>query len=344
MKENYIGRLIVGTEIEDYFMVKAIGVRMGSNNKAYLDVTLGDRTGEASCKKWAVSPNEEAKLSAIKEGDIVKVRGEVKDWNGNKQMIISTIRPTNPEDLIDMKDFVKSAPENPEDMYDFILKEAESIEDQDLKRVAITLLTRNKSKLMYYPAAAKNHHAEFGGLLWHMKRMLMAGLSLCKVYDFLDIDLVVTGVIVHDMEKLNEIEAGELGMASGYSKKGQLLGHIVQGVDMLGNLGREMEIPEEKILVLQHMVLSHHYEADFGSPKKPMFPEAEILHYLDIMDARMYDMEEALRGVQPGTFSERVRTLDGRKLYRPEFCDELESQEEVLTPEIAGFTDEKEWT
>ena len=92
---------------------------------------------------------------------------------------------------------------------------------------------------------------------------------------------------------------------------------------MIDELCKELGVPEEKALVLEHMVLSHHYEPDFGSPKKPMFPEAEVLHYLDILDARMYDMEEALIGLQPGNFSERVRTLDGRKVYRPSFAPEI---------------------
>ena len=125
------------------------------------------------------------------------------------------------------------------------------------------------------------------------------------------------------MEKLNEINAGENGVASGYSAKGQLLGHIVQGVSMIDELTAELGIPEEKALVMEHMILTHHYEPEFGSPKKPMFPEAEILHYLDMIDARMYDMEEALYGIEPGAFSERIRTLDNRRMYRPAFMKKI---------------------
>ena len=340
MKETYISTLETGSNIIDFFMVKSIGLKIGNNNKQYLDVTLGDRTGDISCKKWDISHDEEANVSSIGEGDVVKVSAQVSEWNKNKQLIIRSIRKANQEDFIDMSDFVKAAPEDPQEMYDYILGEAKAMADEDLKKVAVTLMERNKDRLLYYPAAAKNHHAEFAGLLWHMKRMLMSGLSLCRIYDYLDIDLVVTGVIIHDMEKLNEIDSSEQGMASGYSKKGQLLGHIVQGVDMLGSLGKELGIPEEKILVMQHMVLTHHYEPDYGSPKKPMLPEAELLHYLDIMDARLYDIEEAITGIEPGSFSDRVRTLDNRRIYRPEFCDKLEPKEEILTPENAGLIED----
>lgn len=130
-------------------------------------------------------------------------------------------------------------------------------------------------------------------------------------------DLVAAGVILHDIEKLNEILSNEYGVSPGYSFEGQMLGHIVQGIKLLDRTCRELGISEEKTLMLEHMILSHHYEPEFGSPKKPLFPEAEVLHYLDILDARMFDMEDALNGVAPGEFSDRIWTLDNRRIYKP---------------------------
>ena len=150
-----------------------------------------------------------------------------------------------------------------------------------------------------------------------MKRMIAMGERYCEVYTKLNRDLIVTGVIIHDIEKLNEIDADETGIASGYSFEGQLLGHLVQGVKTIDRLAEELCIGREKAVMLEHMILTHHYEPEYGSPKKPLFPEAEILHYLDIVDARMYDMEEALFGTRPGEFSEKVWTLDNRRLYKP---------------------------
>jgi 3'-5' exoribonuclease len=170
---------------------------------------------------------------------------------------------------------------------------------------------------MYYPAASKNHHAQMAGLLYHVKRMLMNGERMCQVYTNLNADLVMAGVILHDMEKINEIESNELGIASGYSFEGQMLGHLIQGVKTLDRLTLELDFPREKAIMLEHMILSHHYEPEFGSPKKPLFPEAEILHYLDIIDARMFDMQDALDKTEPGEFSDRVWTLDNRRLYKP---------------------------
>lgn len=202
-------------------------------------------------------------------------------------------------------------------MYAYILEKAENFQDEDLKKLCVKMLTENKEKLMYYPAAQKNHHAEMAGLLYHIKRMLMNGERMCQVYTMLNQDLVLAGVILHDMEKLNEIESNELGISSGYSFEGQMLGHLIQGVKTLDRLTTELNFPKEKAIMLEHMILSHHYEPEFGSPKKPLFPEAEILHYLDIIDARMYDMQDALDKTDPGEFSERVWTLDNRRLYKP---------------------------
>ena len=216
-----------------------------------------------------------------------------------------------------MREFVKAAPEDPEDMYSYIHGAAEAMTDKDLRALCVKVLDENREKLMYYPAAQKNHHAELGGLLYHTKRMLMTGERVCQVYTNLNRDLVAAGVILHDMEKLNEIESEEDGIATGYSFEGQMLGHIIQGVKTLDKLTTELGFPREKAIMLEHMILSHHYEPEFGSPKKPLFPEAEVLHYLDILDARMFDMQDALESTEPGSFSDRIWTLDNRKLYKP---------------------------
>ena len=317
MKQFYAADLHTQTEITDFFMVKSAGIKVGSNKKQYFDVLLGDKTGEVNSKKWDISEREAPVLAAIKEGDIIKVRAQVTDWQGQTQLRIGRIRMSNPEDGLDVSDYIKTAPERSEDMYDFIYRTADAMEDQDLRRLCTKVLSDNRNRLMYYPAATRNHHAEYGGLLYHVKRMLMTGLRVCEVYQNLNRDLVAAGVILHDIEKLNEIQSNEYGISPGYSFEGQLLGHLVQGVKFLDRTCRELGFSEEKTLMLEHMILSHHYEPEFGSPKKPMFPEAEVLHYLDILDARMVDMEDALRGVEPGTFSDRIWTLDNRKVYKP---------------------------
>lgn len=317
MKETYIKDLRKDQEITDFFMAKTIAVKVGANGKQYLDLVLCDKTGDITGKKWDVSDSEYPALISIEEKSIVKIKGIVTEWAGQLQLRVQRIRVANEQDDQHMIDFVKAAPEKPEDMYDYIVAAAESMEDRDLKNLCMKLLTDNRDKLMYYPAAQKNHHAQLGGLLYHMKRMLMTGQRVCEVYTNLNRDLVSTGVIIHDMEKLNEIESGPDGIATGYSFEGQMLGHIIQGVKSIDRLTLELDFPREKAIMLEHMILAHHYEPEFGSPKKPLFPEAEVLHYLDILDARMFDMHSALEATEAGSFSDRVWTLDNRKLYKP---------------------------
>lgn len=317
MKEVFVRELRKDQEITDFFMAKTIAIKVGANGKQYLDITLSDKTGDISGKKWDVSDAEYPTLNAIAEKSIVKIKAVVTEWAGQLQLRVQRIRVAVQEDGQQMADFVKAAPEEPEAMYKYIYDVAESMKDTDLKGLCIKLLTDNREKLMYYPAAQKNHHAELGGLLYHMKRMLMTGERACQVYTNLNRDLVCTGVIIHDIEKLNEIMSDPDGIATGYSFEGQLLGHIIQGVKTIDRLTMELGFPREKAIMLEHMILSHHYEPEFGSPKRPLFPEAELLHYLDILDARMFDMQDALESTEPGTFSERVWALDNRRLYKP---------------------------
>ncbi|MBR3297179.1 MAG: HD domain-containing protein [Firmicutes bacterium] len=318
-KEFFVNTLNVDDDFTDFFLVKDISVKIGSNHKKYLDLTLSDRTGDINGKKWDVSDEEEMNLSRIKAGDYVKVHAQVNEWNNTRQLRVLRIRKGQKEDKLDLSEFITAAPEDPEEMYEFLVKKAESIGDEGLRKMALKFLTDEKSRLLYYPAAMKNHHAEYAGLLWHMKRMLMLGERACEVYDILDRDWIVCGVILHDMEKLNEIQSNELGISPGYTFEGQLLGHITQGIKTVELMAREIGLDAEKTVMLEHMIESHHYEPDFGSPKKPMFAEAEMLHYLDMVDSKLFDYEEALAGVAPGCFSDRVRTLDGRMLYKPTF-------------------------
>lgn len=317
MKETYINQLRADAEIQDFFLVKSIAVKIGSNKKQYLDLLLADCSGEVTAKKWDVADTELPSLCEIKDGDIVKVKAQVTEWNGMKQLRILRIRKAVGQDALEMIDYIKAAPEKPEEMFSYIKNAVDIMMDAELKTLCTRLLDKNRERLLYYPAAVKNHHAELGGLLYHMKRMLDMGEKACLVYENLKRDWVVCGVIIHDMEKLNEIEANEMGVASGYSFEGQLLGHLVQGVKSIDRMAEEIGIDHEKAIMLEHMVLSHHYEPEFGSPKKPLFPEAEMLHYLDMIDAKMFDMKQALEGTEPGTFSDKIWTLDNRRLYRP---------------------------
>ena len=319
MKQFYAGKLEVNEEITDFFMIKSAAVRTGSNGKDYLDLGLGDCSGEINGKKWDISPDELPAIKALAEGDLVKIKGLVTEWNSVKQLRVQRIRKAVPTDDLVMSDYVKAAPEDPAEMFAYVLERANAIKDEGLRRIAVDALEENKDRLLYYPGAMRNHHAELGGLLYHIRRMLTMGLKACQVYTNLDKDWVVCGVIMHDMEKLSELKSNEMGISSGYTASGNMLGHLVMGAIKLEERAKAAGLSKEKTVMMQHMIISHHYEPEFGSPIKPLFPEAELLHYLDMLDAKMFDFEAALETAEPGSFTERVRTLDGRMLYKPTF-------------------------
>ena len=211
----------------------------------------------------------------------------------------------------------------PEEMREEIIRAADHIADKDLRLITCELLDRAGDKLLTFPAAKQMHHAERSGLLHHMTTMLRTANAIMSVYPQLNPSLLTAGVIVHDLAKIDEMDADTLGLVSDYSVDGKLLGHIVRGVVNIQLAAEKTKASPAKALLLQHMVLSHHGIPDYGSPIAPKFPEAEVLNTIDTLDARLFEMDEALSRAMPGSFSEKVWGLDNRQLYRiPE--DEVE--------------------
>ncbi|MGI5902172.1 MAG: 3'-5' exoribonuclease YhaM family protein [Desulfitobacteriia bacterium] len=303
-----------GKELFDaFYLLRQVECKTTVNGNKYLDIVLADNTGEISARYWDCKPQEE-KLYA--SGHLVKIRGRVVEWQGQKQVRIELIRPVKEEDGVKLENFVPSAPYSNDEMYAELLDYVARIEEEKIQETVRLILTEGEEKFITHPAALQNHHAIRSGLLYHTLTMLKAGEKILKVYSFLNSDLLYAGIILHDIAKLEEIEANHLGLALDYTVEGQLLGHIVQGIKKVDWAARQVGLDEETNLILQHMILSHHYEPDFGSPKKPMIPEAEVLHHLDILDAKMYDMQKVLQDVQPGEFSAKIWTLDNRRVYK----------------------------
>ncbi|WIF95403.1 3'-5' exoribonuclease YhaM family protein [Caminicella sporogenes] len=301
-----------GDYIEGFFLIKSVEVKTSSNNKNYMDFTLIDNTGEINAKLWECTKEDEEKYLQYQ---LIKVRGNVIEWQGRLQLKIVKIRHATKEDNLNIEDYVLCAPQNPQYMFDEVVKYIEKIENQDIKKIVESIIYESKDKLLFYPAAKTNHHAVRSGLLYHILTMLKSAEKLSEVYTHLNTDLLFAGVILHDIAKVDEMEANKLGIVSDYSSEGQLLGHIIQGIKKIDRVATKIGADEEISMLLQHMVLSHHYEPEFGSPKRPMIPEAELLHYLDIIDARMFDMQKAIEGINFGDFSDKIWILHNRKVY-----------------------------
>ncbi|MEG0774828.1 HD domain-containing protein [Clostridium sp.] len=307
-----------GDKIEGYFLIKTIDCKITNNSSTnkYLDINLTDSTGEINGKLWECNSELEKLFT---DSMVVKIRGVVNEYRGKLQLKIEKIRNVTSEDKINIDDFVLSAPYKSEDMFDIILEFIEKIDNNDVKNIVENIILESSSKMMHYPAAKSNHHAIRGGLLYHTTSMLRAGEKLLEVYTHLNKDLLFAGIILHDIAKIYEMDSSELGIVSQYTTEGQLLGHIILGVNLIDRAGRETKADSEIIMLLQHMILTHHYEPEYGSPKKPMIPEAEMLHHLDILDARMYDMQKALNDVNEGDFSEKVYSLENISIYKSKF-------------------------
>lgn len=311
MKEQVrVADLIPNVGFEGFLLVKASQQRTSSNGSKFLDLTLVDITGEINAKMWdgLVLPPE--------VGRVIKVRGLVQEYNNRMQLRIDKMRLSVGEDEVDMNRLIPCAPRPADEMLDELLNRADAIENKQLKELVLKRLEEAGDKLSIMPAAVKLHHAQRSGLLNHTSTMLKGAEKICELYPFLDADLLAAGVILHDLCKIDEMNVDSLGLVTDYSAPGNLLGHIVMGVSKLDALGRSLGVDEELLMMLEHMILSHHDLPEYGSPKQPMFPEAEALHILDLLDARMFEMKSECEKVSPGCFTDRIWSLDNRRLYR----------------------------
>ena len=303
------------TKFEGFLLVRTAEQRTSSNGGKYLDLTLCDTSGDINCKMW------DGTVPPPRQGTVVKVRGTVQEYNGRLQMRIERMRNPGPEDQVDPAALMPCAPEKPEDMLAEIRRTIDRMQTPELQAILRELIAMAGEKLVYYPAAQRVHHAERSGLLHHTLGVLRAAESVLPLYPFLDGDLLRAGAIAHDLSKTAEFISDEAGNVSDYSAEGQLLGHLVHGVAQVQEAARRANVTGEYVLLLAHMVISHHGQPDHGSPRPPMFPEAEMLHLLDDMDAKMNEMEGVMRRTPAGAFSEKIWTLD-RRLYHPRIHSE----------------------
>ena len=304
-------------QVEGFCMVKNVALKSNVKGSDYLDFTLSDSGGEINAKLWDYAPEQHGVYSP---NMLVKVRATVVLWRETEQLKIDRVRPVTDEDGVDMASFVLCAPYAPESMYEELFARADAFADDDLRMLTQYLLKEYKERLLIFPAALKLHHAMRGGLLYHTLTMLRAAEAICAVYKpiypELCLDLVYAGVILHDVAKCCELTVSELGLATAYSTSGQLIGHISIGVALVERAAAELMIDHSTAELVQHMLLSHHGVPEYGSPRAPMFPEADLVSQLDLIDSRLYEMYDALAEVMPGGFSERQWALNNIQLYK----------------------------
>lgn len=298
--------------IDCYVLLKTVDKKTSAKGGAYLDATIADRSGEMNAKLWDYSEAVHGEYSA---GDLVKLRGTVSKYNGTDQFRIDRIRPVLPEDGVELSDFVPSVDFSGENMWQALVNIADSFTDADLKNIVLDILNEKKEPMLYWPAAFKMHHALRGGLLCHTLSIVRLAELICTVYPFVDRELLLAGAILHDIGKLEEFELSSAGLVTGYSTKGNLVGHLAGGAVLVEKTAEKLGITSEVPMLLAHMLLSHHGDPEFGAAVLPQFLEAELLSQLDVMDATVYEIVEATSAVGIGETTGRIFCLNNRKLY-----------------------------
>ena len=324
MEQTAVSQFIKDLRFEGFLLVRSSEQRTATSGSRYLDMNLADKTGEINAKLW------DGSVAAPQAGTAIKIRGLVLEYNGRLQLRVDKMRPVEPQDQMDVSLLTPCAPEAPEDMRLALYKVIDDMKSEPLKALLNEALRMAGEALDYFPAAQRLHHAERSGLLHHTTSMLRTADAVLACYPFLDGDLLRAGVILHDLSKIAEMDSDSFGNVSDYTADGLLVGHLVRGVAQLREAAARVNTEGELVLLLEHMIISHHGEPEYGSPRRPMFPEAEALHWIDVLDARMNEMRGILDRTPEGSFSEKIWSLD-RRVYHPRYGS-LYGQKDDETP------------
>ena len=319
MKDIYIADVAAFDEaklFDSFFIVLAKQQRTTKTNKPYLSLTLGDKTGQLEGRIW--EPGDPRIAKVFDKGDIVKARGSASRFDDRLQMKIDQLRLAQPGEA-DKSDMLPSTAYDVAALWSRLQSTVDSLTNPDLKLLLATILSDPAIAAAYReaPAARQLHHAWLGGLLEHVVSLLALAEKVAAHYPILDRDLLLTGVVLHDIGKIREL-SWNLGFD--YTVEGTLLGHIQMGIDLVEKTIAGLPgFPSRLRTLVLHMILSHHGKLEFGSPKLPMIPEALVLNFVDDLDAKMQAMtgefDKSIReGKSPDELTGKVWALDNRQL------------------------------
>ncbi|MDQ0351663.1 3'-5' exoribonuclease [Alkalibacillus filiformis] len=301
----------VGEQFEGFLLIKSVDKGVTSSGKPFLTIIFRDRTGEIEAKLWDSTKEDE---ETFMPEAIVQVHGEIRQFRGKNQLNIRQIRLSNEMDGVRVEDFIEKAPVELEEMQDYLTQMIFALENPNIQRIVRAILKKYNDDLLTYPAATKNHHEYASGLIHHIVSMLKIARQMKDLYSEINTDLLYAGIILHDIGKVKELSSPA---SPTYTLEGKMLGHISMMVDEIKVTAEELGIEGEEVMLLQHLVLSHHGKGEWGSPKAPIVREAELLHLIDMMDAKMNMMNRALESVEPGEFTDRIFPLENRQFYKP---------------------------
>ena len=329
-----ISEINAGDRIVGQFLLADVRKLVKDNGNVYWSMILQDNSGQVEAKKWDNLPGDEEKLV---KGTVVQIDGEVLKYRNALQVKIRSVETLSQDD-IDWSRFISCAPVPTEVMRKKLDLCLASIKDPDIALLAKKMVDCFLDDYLVYPAAVRNHHDFIGGLLYHSITMADMAINCCRVYPEVNRDLVIAGVLIHDLGKTIELSGTR---ATSFTLEGKLLGHISIGHAELRRIARENgyfayddlsdeekpQHPElakkkEVATLLEHIVLSHHTKPEFGSPIMPATREALLVAIVDDLDAKMNILDKAYRGVEPGGLTAKLFNMDDRYFYRPTYAEE----------------------
>ena len=295
--------------IEGQFLLGSVSKGVNATGGSYFSVELRDASGQITAKKWDATLDDE---QIYVTGNVISVIGETNKYRDALQLKILSASVV-PLEEIDVDRFVKAPPISKEELINKFNNYVKSIKNEDCQKLLKYMINKFDDKLYNYPAAVSIHHEYSSGLLVHSLTMADIAAMLCPIYDA-DYDLVITGCLLHDMGKIIELEGP---IVYKYSLEGKLLGHISIMCAEIRKAADELKITSEIPVLLEHMVLSHHGQQEFGSPVMPLTKEALLLSLIDNLDSKMVVVNKATEDLEPGSFSTKVFPLDNRSFYKP---------------------------
>ena len=295
--------------VEGQFLVGSVSKGVNTNGGSYFSLELRDASGSITAKKWDATLQDEEMFVT---GNVIEVVGETNKYKDALQLKVLSASLVALED-IDVAKFVKAPPIAKEELIKKFNKYVSSIKNEDCQKLIQYMVKKYGDKIFSYPAAVSIHHEYSSGLLMHSLSMADIASFLAPIYEA-DYDLLITGCLLHDLGKIIELEGP---IVYKYSTEGKLLGHISIMCAEIRKAAEELKITSEIPLLLEHMVLSHHGQQEFGSPVMPLTKEALLLSLIDNLDSKMVVINKAIQEVEPGNFSNKVFPLDNRSFYKP---------------------------
>lgn len=317
-KYPYVNEMKADDAIEGVYAAKKIEVKMTNSGKPFLSGAVADKTKEVPCVLWGYDPD--TKLAEQCSGNIVWLRGNVSEYQGAVQIVLTEIRPLAEGETYDKGRLAPVAPIDVDDAKQRLNELISSIEDPEIKAFCIAIAKKHMKVLVELPAAKRMHHAFIHGLLMHVRFMMEMANFVGQLYGkVVHRDMLIAGVLAHDVAKGYEFVTNDLGIVTDYSTRGLMEGHLAMGAKEVDEICTEIGMDEEKAMLLRHMVLSHHGKPEFGACVKPQTADAVALNFIDDLDAKMEMFRELYEQQAPGTMSDKaVFGLDAR-IYRPTF-------------------------